>query len=146
MANVTKVQEAAEAICGALHDLTWQFMGETDNGASTWFIRGEKPKQVRIEVVRSKLADVVLVNVEWLNLSQPPEIKRGRQTLQVDVREGRSPNTFAATQRAVEKCLSIFRDVLTGTGVASKKALQTTYAAVDMSVLGFDDELGGFEK
>lgn len=132
----TRVQESAEAICGALHALHWEFKGETDHGASTWFTRGEVGKQVRVEVQRSSLADVVIVNVEWLNMSKPPTVVRGRQTLQVTVTSDKG-EVMRATERAVEKCLLIFRDVLSSSGVAGLSGLQTTHASIDIS--GEDD-------
>jgi hypothetical protein len=107
-------QEAAEAICGALHRYQFQFLGESDGGASTWFMRGEHPKRIRIEVQRSALAPMVIVNVEWRNLFSK---LRGRQTLQVDVR-GSAGDVFQATEKAVLRCLEIFRDVVSEEGVA----------------------------
>jgi hypothetical protein len=125
MSRITKQEETAAAIEEALHELGWEHLGVTDGGASNWFIRGYKPKQVRIEVVKSRLADhMVLVNVEWINLAFAPEVKRGRQTLQVDASKGRSPETFGATMRAVERCLQIYLDVVSGKGVASNRVGQ----------------------
>lgn len=126
MPRVSAVQETAEAVCGALHRFDWRPMYredgsfESDDGASTWFIRGDSPKQVRIEVQRSKLADYVLVNVEWPVLGRE-RAYRGRQTLQIDVSNGITADVHEAAQRAVTRCLVIFRDVLEGSGVAAPK-------------------------
>lgn len=117
MASVTRVAEAAEAVCGALHDLGWEFIGESDFKASTWFLRGDGAKLVKIEVQRSRLADFVIVNVLWPVLANPPY--EGRQTLQIDVAGGTVAEVKDATERAVVRCLEIFRDVLAQTGVAA---------------------------
>lgn len=125
--EIQAVKEAAEAICGALHRLSFDVLGESEDGASTWFYRGRSPKDVRIEVVRSALAASVLVNIEWRNLSTGTA-RRGRQTLQIDVR-GAGSDVFQATERAVLRCLEIYRDVLQGTGVAGPGAEATPIAS-----------------
>lgn len=122
MVSLTKnynreIREAAEAICGALHRYSFEFLGESSDGASTWFHRGNRPKDVRIEVLRSALAPMVLVNIEWRNLA---EHARGRITAQCDVR-GSKADVFAATEKAVLRCLEIYRDVLDETGVAGRQ-------------------------
>jgi hypothetical protein len=123
-----EIAETAEAICGGLHRYGWELIGEAGpNNASTWFSRGEKPKIIRTEVVRSALAPMVLVNVEWYNLHTR---QRGRQTLQVDVR-GSNADVFMASEKAVLRCLEIFRDVLEGSGVAGPTP--TTVASTDSS-------------
>lgn len=107
---------------------------ESEDGTSTWFIRGNPGKQVKIEVVRSRLAEYVQMNVEWLNLSSPPEIKRGRITISISTSNPREL-IQADTLRAVERCLNIYKDVLQGVGVAGKAALvEKTFAEVDMPV------------
>jgi hypothetical protein len=124
MGSVTRVQEAAEAICGALYNTEWELMGESDGGASTWFIRGAKPKQVRVEVQRSRLADYVIVNVEWFNLSLPGKTIRGKETLQIPCTPAESDfSVRQATELAVVRCLEILKDVVAGTGVASRESL-----------------------
>lgn len=120
MPSVTRVQEAAEAVCGALKRTDWDFMGETNHGASTWFIRGEKPKQTRVEVQRSLLADYLIVNVEWIVLSRP--VSKGRQTINIDIGKSTHRQVQEATERAVVRCLEIFRDVVQEVGVADPKA------------------------
>lgn len=118
MPSVTRVQEAAEAILGALHRLDWRPMDPDapDQGASTWFIRGEKPKQLRVEVQRSLLADYVIVNAEWPVLTNPPH--KGRLTFNINVGESTQRQVRENTEKIVVRCLELFRDVLQGSGVA----------------------------
>lgn len=117
------VLETAEAVCGALHRYDFQHIG--DRGASTWFFRGEYPKRIRVEVVRSDLAPYVLVNIEWYNLHRK---QRGRVTLQVDT-QGAAADVFRATERAVLKCLEIYRDVLAEEGLAGPELAVTESTA-----------------
>lgn len=126
MPNVTRVAEAAEAVCGALHATDWEFMGEGNHGASTWFIRGESPKQARVEVLRSSLADYLLINVEWLVLTNPPS--KGRETININIGESTQRQVKDSTERAVIKCLEIFRDVLQASGVADPKTVKRAVA------------------
>lgn len=118
--KVTRVQEAAEAVCGALSELGWELLGETNERASTWFIRGDKPKQTRIEVQRSRLADYLVVNLEWIVLTNPPS--KGRQTLNIDIGKSTYRQVKDATERIVLKCLEVQRDVVQGVGLADPKA------------------------
>jgi hypothetical protein len=119
MPSVTRVQEAAEAVCGALIELGWEFMGETNQRASTWFIRGDKPKQTRIEVQRSRLADYLIVNIEWPALSNPPH--PGRLTININIGDSTHRQVKDATERAVVRCLEVMRDVAGGIGLADPK-------------------------
>ena len=122
MTATRKVLEAAEAICGALHKTDFLWLGDSQDGASSWFTRGTKPQIVRIEVVRSELAPMVLVNIEWPNFNDPHNFKRGRQTCQVDVR-GSANEVFLVCERAVTRCLEVYRDVISGEGVAGPAAV-----------------------
>lgn len=131
MPNVTRVAEAAEAVCGALHELGWELLGETNNGASTWFLRGDKPKQTRIEVQRSLLADFLIVNIEWIVLTNPPS--KGRQTLNVDIGKSTHREVKDATERIVVKCLEVMRDVYAEAGLASPQAAMKPALADDGS-------------
>lgn len=121
----TKQGECAEAICGALHELGFEFLGDSNGIASTWFRRGDWPKAVRIEVLRSALAPMVIVNVEYPNISKPGLFLLGRSTLQIDVDDGQTMGQIeAATEEVVVRCLEILRDVVSGEGVASLEAIK----------------------
>lgn len=130
MASVTRVQEAAEAVCGALHRFGWRMIGETDAGASTWLLRGTKPHIVKIEVQRSRLADYLIINVEWPVLTNPPH--KGRQTISVNCgHEVRDSEIRAATERIVVKCIEINNDVMSEEGVASTTRGRDNAASTD---------------
>jgi hypothetical protein len=124
VARVREQAETAEAICSALHRLSFEFIGETEDKVSTYFRRGTKPKHMRIEVLRSSLAPMVIVNVDFYNLSSG-EPKFGHITQQVDVR-GSKTDVMAATEKSVLRCLEIFKDILDGTGVAGPAVLAGT--------------------
>lgn len=111
-------QEAAEAICSALFRTGFEAIGETEGGRVSWFHRGTKPKDVRVRVERSPLADITRVFVEWRNLANGTRLK-GEQKFEVYA----GPTTtreavVQATQDVVIKVLEIFRDVLAEEGVA----------------------------
>lgn len=132
------IAEAAEAINGALHRFAFRHLGDKD--ASTWFTRGDYPKDIRIEVVKSNLAPMVLVNQEWRNLTTNP-VTFGRRTLQIDVR-GSQNDVFKATEKAVLSCLELYRDVLEGKGVAGPQAAHSVIESTADSAVPdtFEDE------
>lgn len=105
-------------MCGALHRVGWQHKGDTGGGMSSWFARGDKPSLTRIEVQRSRLADYLVVNIEWAVLTNPPHM--GRQTINIDCTfKASDVQIQEACERAVVRCLEVMRDVVTGEGVAS---------------------------
>jgi len=134
-ANPTAIEVTAEAICGALHASDFDYLGDTGGGSSTWFHRGKAPQDVRIEVVRSVLAPMVLVNIEFRNLHAPQARRRVRITAQIDVR-GAKAEVMEATERAVLRCLELYRDVLQGTGPAGPEAWKerVVHNSADMDV------------
>lgn len=120
--NPTLHQEAAEAICSALYNTGFEALGETEGGRVTWFHRGTHPKDVRVRVERSVLADFVYVVVEFRNLSNGARLK-GEQKFEVYA--GPTADRFGiadATQKAVIGVLEVFRDVLAESGVAGPLA------------------------
>lgn len=139
-AELQHLMETAEAVCGALHNLGYEFLGETGDAPylSTWWARGQTPKRVRVEVVRSALAPMVLINTEFHNF----EGKIGRVTAQIDVR-GAKVAVMEATEKAILRQLEIFRDTLEGVGVAGPQAAVERVATTTDSTLdsiGEDDE------
>lgn len=126
--KLTMVKFAAEAVCSALHTMDFRFIGETNEGASTWFTRGEVPKIMRVEVQRSQLADCVLVKTEWGNVSGPQFVKgQNVDEIWTHTPEGDPLNEamiFEHVEAVVVHTLEIFRDVLAGEGVAGVEAIQ----------------------
>lgn len=116
-----RVLETAEAISGALYRLDFKHLGDTDAGRTTWFTRGDvTAKTVRISVERAVLYPSVFVAIEYLNSSVTPP-KVGRVVLQLDCNAPRD-EVRVESEKVVRRCLEIYRDVLTGTGVASREA------------------------
>lgn len=119
--DVSREQECAEAVNGALHSTEFEYLGDSDYGRSDWWTRGEKPKQVRVEVQRSPLASFVIVKIEW-RVSNGQRQVRSQKTCQIDcgATTTRRDREEAST-RAVETCLMVYRDVLLATGVADPR-------------------------
>lgn len=122
----TITEEAAEAICGGLHAMEFEFLGESegapiDSGPTTWWTRGRKPHNVQVAVIRAD--PFVRVNIAWPNISTPPRIVKGEVVVNIDTRTDRAKLTEATT-RAVHKCLELYRDVLEGKGVAGPDAIK----------------------
>jgi hypothetical protein len=124
MPNVTRQQEAAEAICSMLFQTDFECLGESGGGASTWWRRGTKPKVISVEVQRSKLAEYVTVKTQWLNLSMPGRVVRGQEVFQIPTDSTVSTLSIrGSAEAACVRVLEIFKDVLQGEGVAGREAL-----------------------
>lgn len=124
------MQEAAEAVCAALYNTDWAFMGESADRASTWFIRGDKPRQVRVEVQRGRATEYVTLQIEWFNLSIPGYTYHGRELFQIPCDSSVSDTSIKeATTQGVVRCLEILKDVVQGTGVAGRDAIESTHKA-----------------
>lgn len=114
----TRHQQAAEAICSALYQMEFEVLGETEGGRVTWFHRGTKPKDIRVRVERSLLADEVKVVVEFKNLSNNTILK-GEQYCTISAGPNDDPRSIPeSVEKAVIFVLEIFKDVLSGEGVA----------------------------
>lgn len=110
-----------------MHATDWIWLGDSPDGVSSWFIRGEKPKQVRVEIQRGKLAEFVTLQIEWFNLSVPGEVYRGRELFQIPVGDDVTRESVeGATTAGVVRCLEILKEVVTGTGVAGRDAVEST--------------------
>lgn len=122
--NVTLVQETAEAVCGALHRLDFQFLGE--EMPTTWWTRGhEEGKKIRVDVTRSSIMDVVIVTVTYPNWSVPGIKKSGHITMQLDCGPEHSrADVQKGTTMMLHRVLEIFSDVLQGKGVAGPEAMK----------------------
>lgn len=117
--TISRQQKTAEAINGALYRTEFEHLGQQDSGRSDWWTRGRFPQDVRIEVTRSQLAPFVILNIEWRVLGGQTRVK-GRQNIQIKCGDDASvPAVEEACERAVLRCLQIYKDVLLGAGVAS---------------------------
>lgn len=134
----SRMQLAAEAVCGALYDTDWRFMGESEDRASTWFIRGDKPHFVRVEVQRSHFAEYLNVNLEWPVLTNPPHA--GKMQISIDCSSVvKMTQIQEATERAVVRCLEVLRDVVTGEGLAAVVKTNPATSEDDSSVVDDSD-------
>jgi hypothetical protein len=126
----TATEETAEAICGALHRTDFEFTGEQTlprNRLATYWRRGHAPQAVAVEVQRDD--PFVRCYVTWHNIADPPRIVRAQIELKVDCSPDRARAKLEeSTRGVVEKVLEVYRDVLSGTGYASKDYLHKTHA------------------
>lgn len=120
--------EVSEALCSALYQMPFaEFLGEADVAPDgdhhLWFHLGERPKDMRVTVIRSKDDEWVDLRLEWRNYhADPRNPLRGSQTIRL--------NTFAATQTdlrhptetALLRVLEVFQDVVEEKGVAGEIA------------------------
>lgn len=112
--------ETAEALCSALYQMPFsEFLGERDidGDHDMIFHLGEKPKDIRVSVIRPKEPATVLVRIEWHNLTGGT-ILRGSQTLTISTYMNDRAQAQEPVQRAVVRVLEVYKDVLQGTGVA----------------------------
>lgn len=112
----------ARAIAGAIHDnltgLGWRKPRVGDEFA---LVRDHGHRAVRVEIVPSEIGQAVLTTVSWVNMATGTPVI-GQQTLQVQA-GGNMDDTIEAIRSTVLRCLVIYRDVLTGDGVASNDAM-----------------------
>lgn len=118
--------EAQEALCSAFYNMPFtEFLGEqeTDTEFLAWFTFGERPKNMRVCVVRPKAKDEVKVKVEWRNYATDGRNPlKGEQHFTVSTYAATLPMLYRPIQSIVEKVLHIFHDVLLEEGVAGKIA------------------------
>lgn len=110
------------AIAGAIHDnlagLGWR---RPRVGSDFDLVRDYGHRAVRVDIVPSRIGKAVLTTVSWVNMATGTAVF-GQQTLQVQA-GGNMDATIEAIRSTVLRCLVIYRDVLTGDGVASNDAL-----------------------
>lgn len=132
--------ETAEALCSALYQLPYsEFLGEKDlpEGRCAWFHIGEKPKDMRVTVVRpQRPAEEVVMRLEWRNYhTDPRNPLRGTQNLRITTRDATKAELEQATTDAIVRVLEVYRDVLAEEGVAGKiadlVAIDEKYEATD---------------
>lgn len=118
--------ETAEALCSAFYNMPFtQFLGETiseDTGEwAAWFHFGEKPKDMRVVVVRPSDREVVVVKVVWRNYhADPRNPLRGEQLLVVNCDRAAQMDLHGATEDVALKVLELFKQVLSEEGVAGR--------------------------
>ena len=125
--------EVAEAICSALYQMPFaEFLGERDEPVNmpeeqmarhAFFHIGEKPKDMRVTVIRPEKAEVVAVRIEWRNYhADPRNPLKCEQTLRISTYAATQAMLGEPTQAAVIRVLEIYRDILAEEGVAGRIA------------------------
>lgn len=121
--------ETAEAICSALYQLPFtEFLGEADHPDEEgetcrmmWFHVGERPKDMRVTVVRPERKEEVRVKIEWRNYhADARNPLKGEMTLRISTYAATQAMLGPATQDAVVRVLEVYRDVLAEEGVAGQ--------------------------
>lgn len=127
--------EVAEAFCSALYSMPFvEFLGEQDGVPFAglegpqpawhgWWHVGEKPKDMRVTVIRPEKAEFVAVKVEWKNyFADARNPLRGEQTFTVDTYAMQKEDLQRATEAVTVKVLELYKQVLSEDGVAGKIA------------------------
>lgn len=132
--------EVAEALCSALYQMPFvEFLGEKDlpwynvlhgegeqpeqEARHAWFHVGEKPKDMRVTVIRPSKAELVQVRIEWRNyFSDGRNPLKGEQRLTISTYAVTQADLGPATEQAILTVLERYREVLTEEGVAGKIA------------------------
>lgn len=125
--------EVAEALCSALYQMPFvEFLGEKDlpwldpvgNGGEqearhAFFHVGEKPKDMRVTVIRPSQTEMVLLRIEWRNYKTDPRNPlKCEQTVHISTYAATQAMLGEPTEAAVLRVLEVYRDVLAEEGVA----------------------------
>jgi len=123
--------EAAEALCSALYQMPFaEFLGEDDvrDEHHLWFHLGERPKDMRVTVIRPEKKEEVRVLVEWRNYhADPRNPLKGSKTITISTYAATQAMLMAPTTDAISEVLSLFQQVLSETGVAGDIAALTSH-------------------
>lgn len=158
---MVRMQEvAAEAICSALYSMPFtRFLGERPGiggeGDVAWFRLSEDPSAERINVrenpkvirvsVQQQQPDLVVVHAEWPNVSAGiDQLLMGGQTFRISCTHGED-HIRQACEEVVVRVLEIFKDVLSGSGVAGPVAAlapASEYEETETDMAKTDEEVG----
>lgn len=119
--------ETFEAVCAALYRLPFcEFLGEKDlpEGHTGWFHVGERPKDMRVAVVRPReKPERVLLVVEWRNYhADPRNPLRGSLTISLTTEDATREDIAQPVEDSIVRVLEVYRDVLAEEGVAGSIA------------------------
>lgn len=116
--------EATEALNSALYQMPFvEFLGEKDlpEGRAAWFHVGQKPRDMRVEILRPEQKDEVVVTVQWRNYSADARNPlRGEQKFTISCYAKTASEVRETVQQLVIKILEMYRQVLTEDGIAGK--------------------------
>lgn len=125
--------EVAEALCSAFYKMPFvELLGEKDmpyacpeeqEARYAWFHFGEKPKDMRVTVIRPSKREAVMVKMEWRNyFSDGRQPLKGEQTLTITTYATSVQDCQQAAEQVVLKVLETYQQVLSEDGVAGKIA------------------------
>lgn len=125
--------ETAEALCSAFYQMPFtDFLGEKEFGyvvpghgeqpaRYAWFHLGQKPKDMRVTIIRADKAEQVIVKAEWRNyFADGRNPLKGEQTFTIPTYAATQADLGPATQEVVVKVLELYRQVLSEEGVAGR--------------------------
>lgn len=121
--------ETAEAIASALYGMPFsEFLGEDDRVDSEgemcrmmWFHLGERPKDIRVTIIRPERHEEVRLLIEWRNyFADGRNPLKGERTVRITTYAATQAMLGPATQEAVLRVLETYRDVLGEEGVAGQ--------------------------
>lgn len=117
----TVTEATFEAFCSWLYmNANTEFLGEQDVEGQhcAYFHMGEKPKDMRITVMRGALEEVN-VRVEWRNYhADPRNPLKGEQRFTVRTYAAQQADLEDAVAKTVQSILECYLDVLEGEGIA----------------------------
>ena len=124
--------EVNEALCSAFYNMPFvEFLGEQDDvpvedyegrkdtARLAWFHVGERPKDMRVTVIRPTRKEEVRVRAEWRNyFADGRNPLKGEQTFTISTYAASQAELEPATEQVVLKVLELFQQVLSEDGVA----------------------------
>jgi hypothetical protein len=114
--------EVQEALCSAIYQMPFaELLGETENeaGRIAFFHIGERPKDIRVSVIRPPDKEEVSVKIEWRNYAADGRNPlKGEQVLRISTYAATQAMLMAPTQNVILRILEIYNDVLHEEGVA----------------------------
>lgn len=121
--------ETAEAIASALYKMPFcEFLGEDDRPDDEgemcrmmWFHIGERPKDMRVTILRPERKEEVRVLIEWRNyFADGRNPLKGERTVRISTYAATHAMLVGPTQQAVLRVLETYRDLLSEEGVAGQ--------------------------
>lgn len=121
--------ETAEAIASALYKMPFvEFLGEDDRPDDEgemcrmmWFHVGERPKDMRVTILRPERKEEVRLLIEWRNyFADGRNPLKGERTVRISTYAATHAMLAQPTQAAVLRVLETYRDLLSEEGVAGQ--------------------------
>ena len=118
--------EVQEALCSALYNMPFaEFLGENELMDETgsmnvaYFHVGERPKDMRVSIIRPAKKEEVRTKIEWRNYKADARNPlKGELVLTISTYAMTKPQLVPATEDVIVRVLEIYKDVLQEEGVA----------------------------